>query len=163
MVFPTCSRPAPGSKSRRDGATRREEDRNEGGGEGQIKAGSVALLPPPRSNFPPCQTAAGVCNPLRRRGPRFSNGCRPRPARGRLHVLRHTFCSRLAMRAATVKAVQELAGHASLMTTQRYMHLTPLRKRARSVCSSRIVLVREEIGERSRVAAARQTKSGGKS
>jgi len=128
MIFPTCSRPAPGSKSRRDGATRREEDRNEGGGEGQIKAGSVALLPPPRSNFPPCQTAAGVCNPRRRRGPRFSNGCRPRPARGRLHVLRHTFCSRLAMRAATVKAVQELAGHASLMTTQRYMHLSPAAK-----------------------------------
>ena len=44
---------------------------------------------------------------------------------GRLHILRHTFCSRLAMRGATAKAIQELAGHVSLSTTQRYMHLSP--------------------------------------
>jgi integrase len=47
---------------------------------------------------------------------------------GRLHILRHTFCSRLAMRGATAKAIQELAGHVSLMTTQRYMHLSPAAK-----------------------------------
>jgi integrase len=41
------------------------------------------------------------------------------------HGLRHTFCSHLAMRGATTKAIQELAGHQSLMTTQRYMHLAP--------------------------------------
>ncbi len=41
------------------------------------------------------------------------------------HGLRHTFCSHLAMRGAPARAIQELAGHASLMTTQRYMHLTP--------------------------------------
>ena len=41
------------------------------------------------------------------------------------HVLRHTFCSRLAMRGATAKAIQELAGHADLSTTQRYLHLSP--------------------------------------
>ena len=45
------------------------------------------------------------------------------PSTGRLHVLRHTFCSRLAMKNASVKAIQELAGHASLKTTLRYMHL----------------------------------------
>jgi integrase len=45
------------------------------------------------------------------------------PSTGRLHVLRHTFCSRLAMANAPVKAIQELAGHASLKTTLRYMHL----------------------------------------
>ena len=43
---------------------------------------------------------------------------------GRLHILRHTFCSRLAMHGATANAIQELAGHVSLSTTQRYMHLS---------------------------------------
>jgi integrase len=41
------------------------------------------------------------------------------------HVLRHTFCSHLAMRGAPAKAIQELAGHTSLTTTLRYMHLSP--------------------------------------
>jgi len=44
---------------------------------------------------------------------------------GEIHILRHTFCSRLAMRGATVKSIQELAGHQHLSTTQRYMHLSP--------------------------------------
>jgi integrase len=42
-----------------------------------------------------------------------------------LHILRHTFCSRLAMRGAPAKAIQELAGHQNLSTTLRYMHLSP--------------------------------------
>lgn len=42
-----------------------------------------------------------------------------------LHILRHTFCSHLAMRGAPAKAIQELAGHQSLAMTLRYMHLTP--------------------------------------
>ena len=46
-------------------------------------------------------------------------------ANGGLHILRHTFCSHLAMRGAPAKAVQELAGHQSLSTTLRYMHLSP--------------------------------------
>jgi hypothetical protein len=49
---------------------------------------------------------------------------------GALHILRHTFCSRLAMRGAPAKAIQELAGHESLTTTQRYMHLSPAAKDA---------------------------------
>jgi integrase len=40
-------------------------------------------------------------------------------------MLRHTFCSHLAMRGAPARAIQELVGHADLTTTQRYMHLTP--------------------------------------
>lgn len=44
---------------------------------------------------------------------------------GRLHVLRHTFCSRLAAAGVPAKAIQRLAGHASLMTTEKYMHLSP--------------------------------------
>jgi integrase len=54
-----------------------------------------------------------------------------RAARGRqvekagVHRLRHTFCSHLAMRGAPARAIQELAGHQDLATTQRYMHLSP--------------------------------------
>lgn len=44
---------------------------------------------------------------------------------GRVHVLRHTFCSRLAMAGVPAKAIQELAGHVNITTTQRYMHLAP--------------------------------------
>jgi site-specific recombinase XerD len=43
----------------------------------------------------------------------------------RVHILRHTFCSHLAMRGAPVRAIHELAGHQDLKTTQRYMHLSP--------------------------------------
>lgn len=41
------------------------------------------------------------------------------------HILRHTFCSHLAMRGVPARVIQELAGHASLSTTLRYMHLSP--------------------------------------
>jgi len=41
------------------------------------------------------------------------------------HMLRHTFCSHLAMRGAPARAIHELAGHQNLTTTQRYMHLSP--------------------------------------
>lgn len=41
------------------------------------------------------------------------------------HILRHTFCSHLAMKGAPARAIQELAGHRDLATTQRYMHLSP--------------------------------------
>jgi integrase len=37
-----------------------------------------------------------------------------------VHILRHTFCSHLAMRGAPARAIQELAGHPDLSTTQRY-------------------------------------------
>jgi site-specific recombinase XerD len=42
-----------------------------------------------------------------------------------VHILRHTFCSHLAMRGAPARAIQELTGHAELSMTQRYMHLSP--------------------------------------
>ena len=42
-----------------------------------------------------------------------------------MHILRDTFCSRLAMKGAPARALQELAGEADLSTTQRYMHLSP--------------------------------------
>jgi integrase len=45
--------------------------------------------------------------------------------RAGVHILRHTFCSHLAMRGAPARAIQDLAGHKDLLTTQRYMHLSP--------------------------------------
>jgi site-specific recombinase XerD len=42
-----------------------------------------------------------------------------------VHILRHTFCSHLAMRGAPARAIQELAGHQDLQTTQQYMHRSP--------------------------------------
>ena len=47
------------------------------------------------------------------------------PVNGNIHILRHTFCTRLAMAGAPTKAIQALAGHANISTTERYMHLAP--------------------------------------
>jgi integrase len=44
-------------------------------------------------------------------------------ASGEVHILRHTFCSHLAMRGVPVGSIQKLAGHKHLTTTMRYMHL----------------------------------------
>jgi integrase len=44
---------------------------------------------------------------------------------GSLHSLRHTFISHLAMAGIDVGTIQRLAGHASITTTMRYMHLAP--------------------------------------
>lgn len=52
-----------------------------------------------------------------------------------VHVLRHTFCSHLAMRGAPVGTIQALAGHQDLSVTQRYMHHT------RSTLESAIALL----------------------
>jgi integrase len=53
-------------------------------------------------------------------------------AKGNLHVLRHTFCSHLAMRGASTVSIKELAGHVSISTTEKYMHLADA-ERARSI------------------------------
>jgi integrase len=44
--------------------------------------------------------------------------------KGETHILRHTFCSHLAMRGAHVRSIQTLAGHRQLSTTLKYMHLS---------------------------------------
>jgi integrase len=58
----------------------------------------------------------GLVRRAARRAGLFNNGP---------HMLRHTFCSHLAMLGAPPRAIQELAGHQDLTTTQRYMHLSP--------------------------------------
>ena len=49
-------------------------------------------------------------------------------ATGNKHRPKHTFCSHLAMRGATLIAIKELAGHRSIRATMRYMHLSPSHK-----------------------------------
>ncbi|MCH9685172.1 MAG: site-specific integrase [Deltaproteobacteria bacterium] len=44
---------------------------------------------------------------------------------GTFHTTRHTFCTTLAARGVPPKTIQELAGHADLSTTMRYLHATP--------------------------------------
>ena len=50
------------------------------------------------------------------------------------------FCSRLAMKGAPARAIQELAGHADLSMTQRYMHLSP------AALDAAIRLLEEPVG-----------------
>jgi site-specific recombinase XerD len=56
---------------------------------------------------------------------RMKRASRRANVREGVHILRHTFCSHLAMRGAPARAIQELAGHTELTMTQRYMHLSP--------------------------------------
>jgi len=44
---------------------------------------------------------------------------------GRIHILRHTLLSHLAMKGAPLRTIQEVAGHHALSMTARYLHLSP--------------------------------------
>jgi integrase len=59
-----------------------------------------------RSWFVPCLEAAGISGYV-------------------WHSNRHTFCSWLAMAGATIKEIQELAGHKTISMSARYAHLSP--------------------------------------
>lgn len=41
-----------------------------------------------------------------------------------IHSLRHSFCTNLAMSGATASEIQKLAGHSSILISQRYTHMT---------------------------------------
>jgi integrase len=47
------------------------------------------------------------------------------------HDLRHTFCSNLILSGADLKDVKEMIGHSDLSMTERYAHLTSMRKLSR--------------------------------
>jgi integrase len=51
-------------------------------------------------------------------------------ANGGIHLLRHTFCSHLALASVPATTIKELAGHRDLKTTERYMHLAPADRHA---------------------------------
>jgi len=65
---------------------------------------------------------------------------------GGIHRLRHTFCSILAAEGASPGAIQKLAGHASIATTMKYMHLSPAHTEAAIGLLDR-AWARPEIGE----------------
>ena len=44
------------------------------------------------------------------------------------HTNRHTFCSWLAMAGASIKDIQEAAGHKTITMSARYSHLSPAHK-----------------------------------
>ncbi len=67
----------------------------------------------------------------RRLNKELSNACRKSDIRRvKCHILRHTFASHLIMAGASLKAIQELMGHADIQTTMRYTHLAPSSLRA---------------------------------
>jgi site-specific recombinase XerD len=69
---------------------------------------------------------------------------------GGIHRLRHTFCSMLASEGALPGDIQKLAGHKSITTTMRYMHVSPTRLDAAIGLLDRALLRSEwpEVGEK---------------
>jgi site-specific recombinase XerD len=84
-----------------------------------VKDGIPSTLLPGLSHSDGQPLTQKVMQVMMRRAPRRAN------VKLGIHILRHTFCSHLAMRGAPVRAIQELAGHEDLTTTQRYMHISP--------------------------------------
>lgn len=66
------------------------------------------------------------------------------------HTNRHTFCSWLAMEGATIKEIQEAAGHKTIAMAARYAHLSPAHK----------LSVVERIVRKPKVSKARKRSSG---
>jgi integrase len=55
----------------------------------------------------------------------FDRDARRAEVGGSLHWLRHTYASHHAMRGTPMRTLQQLLGHASVVTTERYAHLSP--------------------------------------
>lgn len=86
-------------------------------------------------NEPGCPSgleASGTClgtsySPIRNWIEKIENKANM-PITGRVHVLRHTFASHVAMAGVPAMTIKELARHSTLLTTMRYMHLSPSAK-----------------------------------
>ena len=85
------------------------------GGEAGLRCGAQRTVPGRRPTVDPANGAV----------PRATSVASSEGVAGGVHILRHTFCSHLAMRGAPPRAIQELAGHRELGMMQRYMHLSP--------------------------------------
>jgi integrase len=65
------------------------------------------------------------------------------------HDLRHTFCSNLILSGADLKDAKEMIGHSDLKMTDRYAHLTSMRKLSRQVDLARFYSNSEGMKESS--------------
>jgi site-specific recombinase XerD len=65
------------------------------------------------------------------------------------HDLRHTFCSNMVLSGADLKDVKEMIGHKDLRMTDRYTHLTSMRKHAKQVELARFYEEHSSIKESS--------------
>src|SRR5439155_7135173 len=78
---------------------------------------------------------------VRKMNKELSNACKRAGIKEiRCHKLRHTFASHLIKAGASIKATQELLGHANITTTIRYAHLAP------SVLKDTVALLERKTG-----------------